>query len=67
MEDQMTNDPSDEHRKAPRRSGKEMRTDTDRRQEEGDWSFYEKRSGKPRRSGGDRRHEERRHAPDDAE
>lgn len=64
----MTADETDEHRKAPRRSGKEMRHPEDRRQEGGeDWAYYEKRTCRQRRSGDDRRHLERRHPPGKSE
>lgn len=62
----MSTDETEEHRKAPRRSGREMRGGDDRRREgEESWAYYEKRARKIRRGGADRRDRDDRRHPDE--
>ncbi|MEO5336763.1 MAG: hypothetical protein H7841_07715 [Magnetospirillum sp. WYHS-4] len=64
----MSADDSEEHRKAPRRTGLEFRQAGERRTEDRPWPYYEKRTPKKRRSSGDRRHDaDRRHEGKDGE
>ena len=58
----MTDKSEEDRRHQVRRSGYEMRSDEDRRHEQGDWPYLEKRSDEDRRREEDRRHSKRRGA-----